>query len=85
MSLVVISEILGLFLKTLTADEKNSLCNNKFSLQPMKMQSSKKQKTFANFFAAFLKSTSNFELLKKKMSLLLNIFQKFETAKDIIS
>ena len=33
---------------------------------PIEMQLSQKQKTFADFFSAFLKSTLNFEDLKKK-------------------
>ena len=42
MSLLVISEILGLFVNTLTADAKHSLHNRENSMQPIQMQSSKK-------------------------------------------
>ena len=61
MSLLVISEILGLFLNTLTTDEKYSLRNSENLSESIKMQLSKKQKTFSGLLAAFLKSLSNFE------------------------
>ena len=60
MSLLVIGQILGLFVNTLTPDDKYSLRNSEFLLQPIEMQLSKKQKTFSQFFANFLKITSNF-------------------------
>ena len=61
MSLLVISEILGLFLNTLTTDEKYSLRNSENLSESIKMQLSKTQKTFSGLLAAFLKSLSNFE------------------------
>ena len=61
MSLLVISEILGLFLNTLTTDEKYSLRNSENLSESIKMQLSKTQKTFSVLLAAFLKSLSNFE------------------------
>ena len=60
-SLLVIWEILGLFVNTLTADGKYSLCNRENLPQPIQMQLSKKQRTFSELFASFLKSTSNFK------------------------
>ena len=60
-SLLVISEILGLFLNTLTTDEKYSLRNSENLSESIKMQLSKTQKTFSGLLAAFLKSLSNFE------------------------
>ena len=60
MSLLVIGQILGLFVNTLTTDDKYSLRNSEFLLQTIEMQLSKKQKTFSQFFANFLKITSNF-------------------------
>ena len=60
MSLLVIGQILGLFVNTLTPDDKYSLRNSEFLLQTIEMQLSKKQKTFSQFFANFLKITSNF-------------------------
>ena len=49
------------------------------------MQLSKKQKIFSQFFAPFLKSTSNFEDFEKKMTLTADVFQKFKTPKYMVS
>ena len=57
MSLLVICEILGLFLNTMTADDKYSLCNREGSPELMPMELLQKQMTFSFFFCAFLKST----------------------------
>ena len=67
MCVLVICEILGLFANTFIADGKYSLCNSENLSQPIKMQLSQKQKYFfLNFFAPFLKSTSNFEHFQEK-------------------
>ena len=57
MSPLVLGEILGIFVNTLTADGKSPVpgCEN---LQlPIQMQLSEKQKTFSEFFVPFLEST----------------------------
>ena len=59
-SVLVICKIPRLFINTLSADGKNSLLNRDNLTQPIKMQLSGKQKTFSQFFAAFLKSRLNF-------------------------
>ena len=58
---LVIFKILGLLVNTLTADDMYCLLNREYLTQPIQMQLSKKQKTFSQFFSAFLKSRSNFE------------------------
>ena len=50
----------------MTADERNSLQNRKTLRQPIQLQLSKKQKKFSEFFAAYLKCTSNFEHFEEK-------------------
>ena len=60
MSLLVIFEILGLFVNTVTVDEKYSLLNRKNLPQPIEMKLSKKQKRFSEFFSPYLKFTSTF-------------------------
>ena len=45
MSLLMICEILGLFVDTLTADDKYCVRSSKNLPQPIQMQQSKKQKT----------------------------------------
>ena len=48
------------------------------------MQLSKKQKYFSQYFAAYLESTSHFELFEKKRPLICFVFPKLETLKDIV-
>ena len=45
------------------------------------MELSQKQKTFSEFFAAFLKSYLNFERFEKKLTLIAFVFSKLRTAK----
>ena len=61
MSLLVISEILRLFVSTLTADQNYSSLNSKNLAQSIQMQFSKKQKTLSEFLSSFLKSILSFE------------------------
>ena len=65
-SLLVICKISRLFPNTLSADGKYSLLNRDNLTQPIQMQLSRKQKTFSEFFSAFLKSSLNFEHFQKK-------------------
>ena len=65
-SVLVICKIPRLFINTLSADGKNSLLNRDNLTQPIQMQLSGKQKTFCEFFAAFLKSRLNFEHFHQK-------------------
>ena len=60
-SLLVTWKISRLFPNTLSADGKYSLLNRDNLTQPIQMQLSQKQKTFYEFFFAFLKSSLNFE------------------------
>ena len=61
----MIAEISRLFPNRLSADGKYSLFNRDNLTQPIQMQLSRKQKTFSEFFAAFLKSSLNFEHFQK--------------------
>ena len=56
----MISKIPRLFVNTLTADDKHYLLNRNNLTPRIQMQLSQKQKTFSQFFFAFLKSMSNF-------------------------
>ena len=62
----MIWEISRLFPNTLIGDGKYSLFNRDNLTQPIQMQVSRKQETFSQFFAAFLKSSLNFEHFQKK-------------------
>ena len=54
-SLLVICKILGLFVNTLTGDDKYSLLTMDNLTQQIEMQLSKKQKALSQFFSTFLK------------------------------
>ena len=64
--MLVLCIFLRLLVKTLTDDEKYSLLYRENLTQPFQILLSQKQKTFSEFFAAFLKSTLNFEHFQKK-------------------
>ena len=55
-----------MFVNTLTGDDKHYLLNRDNLTQPIQMQLYQKQKTFSEFFFAFLKSILNFKHLPKK-------------------
>ena len=78
----MISNMLGLFLNTLTADDKYALCNRNNLLQPIQVKLSKNQKIYCPFFAVYLQSASNF---KKKITLIGYVFPKLEIAKFVVS
>ena len=63
---LVRSEILRLFFKKLTEDDRYSGHNRENFPKPIQMQLSKKRKTFSEVFVAFLKSTSSFEYSEEK-------------------
>ena len=81
---LVISGILGLFVNALTANDKYSLPNSKNLPQPLQMELSKEEKFSSQFFAQFLKFTSEFEYFEKKMTLIADIFPKLKIAKDVV-
>ena len=50
------------------------------------MEVSRKQKTFSEFFPAFLKSRLNFEdFEKKKMTLITEVFPKLRTPRNMVT
>ena len=64
--MLVLCKILGLFVNTLTDDGKYSLLYRDNLTQQIQILLSQKQKTFSQFFCAFLNSTLNFEIFQKK-------------------
>ena len=62
----MIHKILGLFVNTLTVDDKDYLLNRDNFAQHIQMQLSQKQKNFSELFFAFLKYILNFKDLPKK-------------------
>ena len=65
--MLVLCKFLRLLVKTLTDDEKYSLLYRENLTQPIQILLSQKQKSFSEFFSAFLKSTLNFAHFQKKV------------------
>ena len=82
--MLMLCNILGRFLKTLTDDDKYFLLYGDNLTQPIQILLSQKQKTFSEFFSAFLKSTLNFENFQKKINLIADVFPKLPSAKKVI-
>ena len=57
---------LGLVVNKLTADHKYPVLNRDNLTTPIQIQLSRKQKSFSQFFAAFLKSRLNFKCFQEK-------------------
>ena len=64
--MLVLFKFLRQLVKTLSDDEKYSLLYRENLTQPIQILLSLKQKTFSQFFSAFLRSTLNFEHFQKK-------------------
>ena len=82
--MLVLCKISGLFLDTLTDDDKYSLLYGDKLTQPIQILLSQKQKTFSQFGSAFLKSTLNFEYFQTKINLIADIFPKLPSPKNVI-
>ena len=82
--MLVLCKLSGLFLNTLTDDDKYSLLYGDNLTQPIQILLSQKQKTFFEFFSAFLKSTLNFEHFQKKINLIADVFPKLASPKKVI-
>ena len=72
------------FVNTFTAHDKYSVLNRQYLQHPIHMQLSQKQKNFSGFFSAFLKSRTNFEHIKIKMTPIANVFPKLRTPKNAV-
>ena len=83
--MLVLCNILSLFVNTLSEDDKYCLLYKDNLLQPIQILLSQKQKTFSQFFSAFLKSTLNFEHFEKKIKLIADVFPKLPSTKRVIS
>ena len=53
-------------------------------MQPIQILLYQKQKTFSEFFSAFLKSPLNFEQVRKKVTLIADVFPKLPSPKKVI-
>ena len=76
--------ILKLFLNTLTDNDNYCLLYRDNLTELIQILLSQKQKTFSEFFSAFLKCTLNFEHFQKKMTLIADVFPKLPSPKKVI-
>ena len=79
--MLVLCKILRLFVNALTDDDKYILLYRDILAQPIHILLSPKQKTFSEFFYAFLKATLNFEHFQKNMTLIADVFPKLPSPK----
>ena len=82
--MLALCKISGLFLNTLTDDDKYSLLYRDNLTQAIQIRLSEKQKTFFDFFSAFLKSTLNFEHFQKKINVIADVFPKLPSPRKVI-
>ena len=82
--MLVLWKILRPFVNTLSEDDKYCLLYKDNLLQTLQILLSQKQKTFSDFFSAFLKSILNFEQFQKKMTLIADVFPKLPSPKKVI-
>ena len=73
-SLLGMFQPLGLFVKTLTADDMYSLRNSENFREPIQMELSKILKIFCQHFAELVQSTSNFKHFGKKTIVSLRMY-----------
>ena len=53
-------------------------------MEPIQMQLSKKEKIFLNFFLKFWNEDKILNILKKKLTLVANVFPKLRTPKNVV-
>ena len=82
--MLILCKILGLFVNTLSEDDKYCLLYRDNLTQPIQILLSQEQKTFSLFLSAFLKCTLNFEHFQKKMTLIADVFPKLPLPKKVI-
>ena len=84
-TVLIISEILRLFVNTLTADDKYSRRNMRNFSQQVQTSLSQKEKTFPRFFLAFLKCQWNLEHFEKKVIMLASFFPNLLNPKEMVT
>ena len=76
-SLLVIFKILRLFVSTLTAYDKSSVLNREYLMHPIHMQISQKERFSQNFFLHFRNLDCIFNIFKRKLTFIANVFPKW--------
>ena len=80
----MISKILGLFVNTLTADDKYSLLNRQTLLQHIQRQLSQKKEIFSQFFLHFANLDLILNMFEKKMTLIADVCLNLRTPKKLV-
>ena len=82
--MLVLSKILGLFVNTLTDDDKYSVLYRHNLTQQIQILLSQKPKTFSKLSSEILKPTLNFERFEKKLTLIADVVPKSPYPKKVI-
>ena len=82
MSPLVLGEILGVIVTSLSADGKSFVQDCENLQLPSQTQLSEKRKNFSEFHVTFLQATSNFKHFEKSMIVRANVFLKLQTVKS---
>ena len=80
----MIQKILRLFVRILSGEDKSYLFNRDKLAQPIQMKLYQKQKTFSEFFFAFLKSILIFKYLPKKGDRDTDVFSEIPAPKKMV-
>ena len=72
-----------MFVNISTADDKYSFLNRDTLRQPIQMQLSQKQKAFSEFVPAFWDLNYIFNIFKRKMTLVADVFAKLGSPKYV--
>ena len=83
-SLWLICKVLGLLVNPLIADDKDSLLNRGNLLQDFQMDLSQERKIFSELSFHFLDLESIFNIFKKKMTLIADVFLSLRTQKSVV-
>ena len=81
---LVLGEILGVFVNTLTAKGMYPVQDSENFPLPIQMQLSEKWKTFSHFLFHFLNLHNTLNILKGKIIVIANVFPKLEIVKKFV-
>ena len=84
MSPLVLGEILGVFVNTLTADGKYPVQGCENLHLPIQAHLSEKHKSFSEFWFHFWILHQILNILKEKMIVIANVFPKLQTVKSFV-
>ena len=84
MTPLVLGEILGMFVNTLTGDGKYSVQDRENLPVPIQMILSENQKLFLSFFFHFLNLHLILNILKERMMVIAHVFPDLQTVKNLV-